>query len=92
MAENIDARQAIMKQVSEGRLVDFAELGRTITDLGPQLFKEAVELGGSEVATDYVVWGYESVVHAWHNLEATQGRLADPEVLVKALRDAGIGR
>jgi hypothetical protein len=93
MADSLDARKAIMKQVSEGRIVDFAELGRTITDLGPQIFKEAGELsGGGEVATDYVLWGYESVVHAWHNLEATKGRLADPEILVQAMRDAGFGR
>lgn len=92
MAEKNDARASMMKLVAEGRLVDFAELGKTITDLGPQLFREAAELGGGEVATDYVVWGYESVVHGWHNLEATQGRLVQPEVLVQALRDAGLGR
>lgn len=92
MAESSEVRQAIMKQAAEGRLVDFAELGRTITELGPQLFKEASELGGGEVATDYVVWGIGTVVHAWHNLEVTQGRLVQPEVLVQALRDAGLGR
>jgi hypothetical protein len=91
MAES-DVRKALTKHVAEGRLIDFSQLGNLIAEHGPALFAEVSRLGGGEVATDYVVWGYESVVHAWHNLEATKGQILEPEVLAAALKEAGIGR
>lgn len=91
MADNNDVRAKLMKQVAAGRIVDFSELGRALAEIGPDLFKEVSATSGPEtVATDYVVWGVSSVVHAWHDIQGETGQLGDPAILAQALRNAGV--
>lgn len=75
---------ALLRKVSDGKSVDFQGLAQVVAEHGGPLFTN----NPGDVATDYVVWGISSVVHAYHNAPVAGLQIADPAVLQQAQQSA----
>lgn len=62
-----DKEWEIIKSIRDSGVINFDQLGKLVSKVGPALFDPDV------AADDYVVKGYDSVIHVWKLREVLPG-------------------